>query len=74
MKAVEFYRLASERLTEGGVIAVQLSGPLQRNDRTPARVTAALREVFPQVLVIYSEQADRGFEPCTAKAIWPAWR
>ena len=57
----EFYRLAGERLTERGVIAVQLSGPLQRNDRTPARVTAALRQVFPQVMVIFSERADRGF-------------
>ena len=33
----------------------------QRNDRTPARVTAALRAVFPEVLVIHSERADRGF-------------
>ncbi len=61
LHTVEFYRLARERLSESGVIAVQLSGPLQRNDRTPARVTAALSAVFPQVMAIYSKKADRGF-------------
>ena len=57
MKAIE--KLHRDRDTV--MIAVQLSGPLQRNNRMPARVTAALRQVFPQVLVMFSEQADRGF-------------
>ncbi len=61
LHSMEFYQLVKERLTEKGVIAVQLSGPLQKNNRTPARVTAALRKVFPEVLVIYSDRADRGF-------------
>jgi len=57
----EFYQLAKSRLTEKGVIAVQLSGPLQENNRTPARVVAALSEVFDDVMVINSDQADRSF-------------
>ncbi len=57
----EFYQLAKSRLTEKGVIAVQLSGPLQDNNRTPARVVAALSEVFDEVMVINSDQADRSF-------------
>jgi spermidine synthase len=57
----EFYQLVKQKLTEKGVLSVQLSGPLQRNNRTPARVTAALQEVFPEVLVIHSKRADRGF-------------
>ncbi len=61
LHAKEFYALCRARLSEGGVIAVQLSGPLQRNNRTPARVTAALRAVFPEVMAIYSDRADRGF-------------
>jgi spermidine synthase len=61
LHSVEFYQLVKEHLTEQGVLAVQLSGPLQKNNRTPARVTAALREVFPEVLYIYSDRADRGF-------------
>ena len=61
LHTVEFYALAKASLTEQGVIAVQLSGPLQRNNRSPARITAALRQVFPEVLVIYSDRADRGF-------------
>ncbi len=61
LHSVEFYALVRERLTETGVLSVQLSGPLQKNNRTPARVTAALREVFPEVMVIYSARADRGF-------------
>lgn len=61
LHTMEFYSLVREHLTETGIIAVQLSGPLQRNNRTPARVTAALQEVFSEVLVIYSDRADRGF-------------
>lgn len=61
LHSMEFYALIRDHLTERGVVAVQLSGPLQRNDRTPARVTAALRQVFPQVMAIYSVRADRGF-------------
>jgi spermidine synthase len=61
LHSMEFYALVNERLTDNGVLAVQLSGPLQRNDRTPARVTAALRQVFPEVMAIYSRRADRGF-------------
>lgn len=57
----EFYGLVARRLGPNGVVAVQLSGPLQRNDRTPARVTKALRAAFPEVMAIYSERADRGF-------------
>ncbi|HHH38015.1 MAG TPA: hypothetical protein ENK50_00345 [Sedimenticola sp.] len=61
LHSMEFYQLVKEHLTPRGVVAVQLSGPLQRNDRTPARVTAALRRVFPEVMVIYSHRAKRGF-------------
>ncbi len=61
LHSVEFYRLVRSHLTPRGVVAVQLSGPLQRNDRTPARVTAALRQVFPEVMVLYSRRARRGF-------------
>jgi spermidine synthase len=57
----EFYQLAKSRLTAKGVIAVQLSGPLQHNNRTPARVVAALSEVFDEVMVINSDKADRSF-------------
>jgi spermidine synthase len=57
----EFYQLAKSRLTAKGVIAVQLSGPLQHNNRTPARVVAALTEAFDEVMVITSDQADRSF-------------
>lgn len=57
----EFYQLAKTRLTERGVIAVQLSGPLQENNRTPARVVAALSEAFEEVFVIISDKADRSF-------------
>ncbi len=61
LHTVEFYQLAQSRLNERGVIAVQLSGDLERNNRTPARVVAALREAFPGVMVISSPRADRGF-------------
>ena len=61
LHTVEFYQLAQSRLNERGVIAVQLSGDLERNNRTPARVVAALREAFPEVMVISSPRADRGF-------------
>jgi spermidine synthase len=57
----EFYTLARKRLGRQGVIAVQLSGKLQRNNRTPAQVVAALQQVFKQVMVVYSPRADRGF-------------
>lgn len=57
----EFYRLAKSRMTEKGVIAVQLSGPLQHNNRTPARVVAALSDAFDEVMVINSDKADRSF-------------
>lgn len=57
----EFYQLAKSRLTEKGVIAVQLSGPLQRNNRTPARVVGALSQAFTEVMVINSNKADRSF-------------
>ena len=61
LHTVEFYQLARERLTDRGVLAVQLSGSLQHNDRTPARVAAALVQVFAEVLVVNSDRADRGF-------------
>ena len=57
----EFYQLAKSRLSEKGIIAVQLSGPLQDNNRTPARVVAALSEVFDEVMVVNSDLADRSF-------------
>ncbi len=57
----EFYALARARLAPGGVLSVQLSGELAANNRTPARVVAALRAVFPELLVVHSETADRGF-------------
>jgi hypothetical protein len=49
------------------VIAVQLSGELQHNNRTPAQVVAALSKVFPEVIAIYSERADRGFAYASMK-------
>ncbi|PIQ98118.1 MAG: hypothetical protein COV67_00625 [Nitrospinae bacterium CG11_big_fil_rev_8_21_14_0_20_56_8] len=61
LHTVEFYKLAREKITPSGVIAVQLSGPLQRNNRTPARVVAALAKVFKEVMVVESKRADRGF-------------
>ena len=61
LHTVEFYRLVKEHLTNHGVIAVQLSGKLQQDNRTPARVTAALRQVFPEVLVVNSQRAGRSF-------------
>ncbi|MHB9119596.1 MAG: spermine/spermidine synthase domain-containing protein [Burkholderiales bacterium] len=61
LHTVEFYHMAREHLNENGVIAVQLSGKLQRNNRTPARVVAALSQVFREVMVVYSERGDRGF-------------
>ena len=61
LHTVEFYQLANSRMTPKGVIAVQLSGPLQHNNRTPARVVAALSEVFKEVMVINSDKADRSF-------------
>lgn len=61
LHTVEFYQLARSKMTEEGVIAVQLSGPLQANNRTPARVVAALSKAFKEVMVLDSEQADRSF-------------
>ena len=61
LHTVEFYQLARSKMTEKGVIAVQLSGPLQHNNRTPARVVAALSKAFNQVIVINSDKADRSF-------------
>lgn len=61
LHTVEFYRLASKHLGENGVIAVQLSGKLQRNNRSPARISAALAQVFPEVMVVYSRKGERGF-------------
>tara|TARA_B100000809_G_scaffold12440_1_gene11472 strand:+ start:489 stop:1904 length:1416 start_codon:yes stop_codon:yes gene_type:complete len=57
----EFYQLAKSRLTAKGVITVQLSGPLQNNNRTPARVVAALSKAFKEVMVLDSDKADRSF-------------
>ncbi len=67
LHTAEFYRLARSRLNETGVISVQLSGPLQRNNRTPAQVVAALKAVFPQVMAIYSDKAERGFAYASVK-------
>lgn len=61
LHTVEFYQLAQSKMTAQGVIAVQLSGPLQHNNRTPARVVAALSKAFKQVMVLNSDQADRSF-------------
>ncbi len=61
LHTVEFYQLAQSKMTEQGVIAVQLSGPLQNNNRTPARVVAALSKAFKQVMVLDSDKADRSF-------------
>ncbi|MBF0370946.1 MAG: hypothetical protein HQL52_15970 [Magnetococcales bacterium] len=57
----EFYRLARERMPMTGVIAVQISGILTKNDRIPARIVAALRSEFEEVMVVNSKKADRGF-------------
>lgn len=61
LHTAEFYRLVRSRMDEHGVIAVQLSGPLQHNNRTPARVTAALSMAFKQVMALDSEEGDRSF-------------
>jgi len=63
----EFYSMVRDKMSSNGVIAVQLSGKLQKNDRTPARVTAALSEAFDDVMVIYSKRADRGFAYASRK-------
>ncbi len=63
----EFYALCRDHLTERGVLSVQLSGPLELNDRTPARVAAALRSVFPEVMALDSREADRGFAYASRK-------
>jgi len=57
----EFYRMVKSRLKPDGAIAVQLSGLLQRNDRSPAQISAALLRVYDQVFVVSSSWADRGF-------------
>jgi len=61
LHTAEFYKLVRSRMDEKGVIAVQLSGPLQQNNRTPARVTAALAMAFKEVMVLDSEEGDRSF-------------
>ncbi len=61
LHTVEFYRLAKKRLHTTGVITVQLSGMLQKNNHTPAQITAALRQVFNEVMVIGSFKGQRGF-------------
>ncbi len=61
LHTVEFYKLARERLTPNGVLAVQLSGKLRKNDRSPARITAALSVAFEDLLVLNSPRAGRGF-------------
>jgi spermidine synthase len=61
LHTVEFYQLARSKMSAQGVIAVQLSGPLQTNNRTPARVVAALAKAFKEVMVLDSEKADRSF-------------
>jgi len=55
---VEFYRLAAEYLTDDGVISVGISGRLRHDDRTPARVTAALAQVFPEVMIVRSNKSS----------------
>lgn len=57
----EFFALARSRMAPRGVLGVQLSGPLRTNNRTPARVVAALRRVFDDVMVVESTAADRSF-------------
>ena len=57
----EFYRLCRARLRPGGVLAVQLSGPIGNPARTPARLAASLSAEFPDVLVVASSLADRSF-------------
>jgi spermidine synthase len=61
LHTAEFYKLVRSRMDETGVIAVQLSGPLQQNNRTPARVTAALAMAFKEIMVLDSEEGDRSF-------------
>lgn len=61
LHTVEFYRLAAEHLTDDGVISVMISGTLKRDDRTPARITAALASVFPEVMVVRGRKAGRDF-------------
>lgn len=61
LHTVEFYRLAHDRMTPRGVIAVQLSGPLRRNNRSPARIVAALAKAFKGVMVVHSAKGDRSF-------------
>jgi spermidine synthase len=70
LHTVEFYQLAKSRLTEKGVIAVQLSGPLQRNNRTPARVVAALSKAFKQVMVLDSEITSGTSDTMKSQTKW----
>lgn len=57
----EFYALCRARMNPGGVLAIQLSGPVGNPARTPARLAATLAAEFPDVLVVDSELADRAF-------------
>lgn len=57
----EFYALCRARLRPGGVLSVQLSGRLGGAERTPARLVAALRAEFAEVVVVDSDTADRAF-------------
>lgn len=61
LHTVEFFQLAHDRMTKRGVMAVQLSGRLQRNNRSPARIVAALSKAFKNVMVVDSEKGDRSF-------------
>ncbi|MBI4389291.1 MAG: hypothetical protein HY580_03845 [Nitrospinae bacterium] len=63
----EFYELVKQRLTPEGVLSVQLSGKLQRNNRTPARIASALTRVFPETMAVYSPDAGRGFAYASRK-------
>lgn len=71
----EFYALCRARLNPGGVLAIQLSGPLGAATRTPARLVASLRAEFSEVMVADSETAERAFAyaadalPFTAEAL-----
>ncbi|MCY1010167.1 hypothetical protein OV079_32295 [Nannocystis pusilla] len=71
----EFYALCRARLNPGGVLAIQLSGPLGAPTRTPARLVASLRAEFSEVMVADSETAERAFAyaadalPFTAEAL-----
>lgn len=70
----EFYELCASRLTDRGLVSVQLSGSIGNPKRTPARIVAGLRAAFAEVVVVESTTADRSFAYASPQPIDPDMR